>query len=119
MGLPDPQRSRAVLIGTSGYEDGKLPDLPSVSRNIRDLASSLTDPLHGVVPGNNCIAIENEGDIRNIGRRLRAAAEQAEDLLLVYYSGHGLIGGRKHDLYLALRSSEWANPGWSLNCACE
>jgi Caspase domain len=110
MGLPDPQHSRAVLIGTSLYEDESLPNLPSVANNMRDLASSLSDSRHGAVHGTNCIAIENEGDIRNIGRRLKVAAEQAEDLLLVYYSGHGLIGGRKHDLYLALSSSEWGAP---------
>ena len=28
MRLPDPQRSRLVLIGTSTYADKNLPDLP-------------------------------------------------------------------------------------------
>ena len=32
MRLPDPERSRVVLIGTSRYEDEKLPDLPVVGR---------------------------------------------------------------------------------------
>jgi hypothetical protein len=108
--LPDPQRSRVVLIGTSDYEDQKLADLPAVGRSISDLAALLTDPVYGLVPENNCTVLADEGDIRLIGRRLTMAAKQAEDLLLVYYVGHGLVGGRRHDLYLALPNSEWVEP---------
>ncbi len=37
MGLPDPQRSRVVLIGTSKYADEKLPDLPVVEKTVAAL----------------------------------------------------------------------------------
>jgi hypothetical protein len=110
MRFPDPQRSRVVLIGTSGYQDKKLPDLPAVRRNVRDLAAVLTDPRGGIVPGAHCDVVLDNGDSRLIDRQLRGSAGQAEDLLLVYYSGHGLIGGRRHDLYLGLPDSEWAGP---------
>ena len=110
MRLPDPQRSRVVLIGTSEYEDERLPDLPAVNRSIGDLAAALTDPDYGLVPQNHCTVLADEGDIRLIGRQLRLAARQAEDLLLVYFAGHGLVGGRRHDLYLALPNSEWVEP---------
>jgi SpoVK/Ycf46/Vps4 family AAA+-type ATPase len=110
MRLPDPQRSRVVLIGTSKYEDEKLPDLPAVGRNITDFAAALTDSVHGLVLEDHCTVLADEGDIRLIGRRLRQAARQAEDLLLVYYAGHGLIGGRRHELYLGLPDSEWVGP---------
>jgi hypothetical protein len=110
MRLPDPQRSQVVLIGTSEYDDEKLLNLPAVGRSVDDLATALTDPLYGLVPKNNCTVLANEGDIRLIGRQLRLAARQAEDLLLVYYAGHGLVGGRRHDLYLALPESDWMEP---------
>src|SRR6516162_1238408 len=110
MRLPDGQRSQVVLIGTSKYADEKLPDLPAVSSNIRDLTAQLTDPEFGLVPRDRCAVLVDEGDIRLIGRRLRLAARQAEDLLLVYYAGHGLVGGRRHDLYLGLSDSEWVEP---------
>ncbi len=110
MRLPNPQRSRAVLIGTGRYTDDKLPDLPVVGRTIADLAAALTDPVHGVVPENHCTVLEDQGDIRLIGRHLRSAARFAEDLLLVYFVGHGLVGGRRHELYLGLPDSEWAEP---------
>ena len=110
MRLPDRQRSRAVLIGTGRYADDKLPDLPVVGRTIADLAAALTDPVYGVVPENHCTVLEDQGDIRLIGRHLRSAARSAEDLLLVYFVGHGLVGGRRHELYLGLPDSEWAEP---------
>ena len=110
MRLPDPERSRLVLIGTSTYEDEKLPDLPAVARGIEDLKAALTNPVHGLVPENHCDVLEDEGDMRLIGRRLRRAASQAQDLLLVYFAGHGLTAGRRHELYLALRDTEWEEP---------
>jgi hypothetical protein len=111
MRFPDPENSRVVLIGTSKYEDKEnLPDLVEVERGVTDLAATLTDPADGLVPESSCVVLSDEGDLRLIGRKLRAAAAQAEDLLLVYYAGHGLVGGRRHDLYLALPDSEWADP---------
>jgi len=112
--FPDPDRSRVVLIGTSKYEDKKnLPDLPEVQRSVTDLAAALTDPADGLVPPGNCLVLVDEGDLRLIGRKLRAAAAQAEDLFLVYFAGHGLVGGRRHDLYLALPDSEWGDPAFN------
>ena len=113
MRLPDPERSRVVLIGASSYEDEKLPDLPAVRRGIEDLKTVLTDPVYGVVPDSYCDVLEDEGDIRLIGRRLRRAANQAQDLLLVYFAGHGLTAGRRHELYLGLRETEWEEPEFS------
>jgi hypothetical protein len=110
MRLPNPQRSRGVLIGTGRYTDDKLPDLPVVGRTISDLAAALSDPTHGVIPENHLTVLEDEGDIRLIGRRLRQAASLAEDLFLVYYTGHGLVASRRHELYLGLPDSEWADP---------
>ena len=46
-------------------------------------------------------------------RRLRQAARQAEDLLLVYYAGHGLTAGRRHELYLALRDTDALVTRWN------
>lgn len=38
-------------------------------------------------------------------RRLRQSANEAQDLLLVYYAGHGLRHERRDDLYLTVRQS--------------
>ncbi|MEV0188038.1 tetratricopeptide repeat protein [Kitasatospora purpeofusca] len=113
MRLPDPLRSRIVLVGASTYTDPDLPDLPAVRRTVTDLAALFTDPDHGVVPEEHCTVLLDDPDLSRVGRKLREAARAAEDLLLVYFTGHGLIGGRRHDLYLALPGSEYEDPGFT------
>lgn len=110
MRLPDSNRSRIVLIGASRYTDPALPDVPVVTRTVTDLAALFTDQYSGLVPDGHCTVLLDDGDLRSVGARLRAAVAEAEDLLLVYYAGHGLVGARRHDLYLALPDSEWAAP---------
>jgi hypothetical protein len=99
-----------VLIGTSKYADAKLPNLPAVGRTIVGLAAAFTDPACGVTSRDHCTVLRDVGDIPLLGRQLRSATSGAEDLLLVYYAGHGLVGSRRHDLYLGLPTSEWAEP---------
>jgi caspase domain-containing protein len=111
--LPDPQRSRALLIGTSRYASAALPDLSVVSDTIHDLAATLTDPTYGVIPAEHCAVVSDEGDVRRLGRALHSTVDTAEDLLLVYYTGHGLVAGRRHDLYMALPESDEAAPAFN------
>nr|WP_051740135.1 caspase family protein [Kitasatospora sp. MBT66] len=113
MRLPDPLRSRIVLVGASTYTDPDLPDLPAVRRTVADLATLFTDPDHGVVPEEHCTVLLDDADLGRVGRQLREAARAAEDLLLVYFTGHGLVGGRRHDLYLALPDSEYGDPDFT------
>ncbi|MCX4757049.1 caspase family protein [Kitasatospora purpeofusca] len=113
MRLPDPLRSRIVLVGASTYTDPDLPDLPAVARTVTDLAALFADPDHGVVPEEHCTVLLDDADLGRVGRKLREAARAAEDLLLVYFTGHGLVGGRRHDLYLALPDSEYADPDFT------
>ncbi|MBO3748167.1 tetratricopeptide repeat protein [Streptosporangiaceae bacterium NEAU-GS5] len=113
MRLPDPQRSRVVLIGTTRYRDAKLPDLPAVQHSLTDLAATLTNPISGIVGPEHCSVLLDEGDLRELGRQIREQASAAEDLLVVYYVGHGLVGGGRHDLYLALCDSELDAPEYN------
>ncbi|WP_219515631.1 caspase family protein [Nonomuraea ceibae] len=99
-----------MLIGTSHYTDGRLTQLPAVRQNLGDLAAVFTDPAHGIVSREHCLTLADESDVRRLGGRIRAAASEAEDLFLVYYAGHGLVGSRRHELYLALPDSEWEAP---------
>ncbi|MFB6893814.1 caspase family protein [Kitasatospora sp. NPDC056327] len=110
MPLPDPRRSRIVLIGASEYTDPALPKLEAVERTVNDLAALFTDEVHGLVPAEHCTVLLNDGNLSRVGRRLREAAREATDLLLVYFTGHGLVAGRRHDLYLALTDSEYEDP---------
>ena len=109
MSLPDQEQSRAILIGVGRYQDPNLPDLPAVANNLIDLANVLTG-AYGVLPASKCAVISEPRDVPSLGRQLRRVAEEALDLLLVYYAGHGLIGSESYELYLALQESLYDDP---------
>src|SRR5690349_2126089 len=98
MRLPDPWRSRAVLIGSARYDDESLHDLQGVSANLTDLARCLTDAFR------HCRVIADPRDAAEVGSVLADEADHAEDTLFVYYAGHGLLDLRG-ELYLALAST--------------
>ncbi|PPJ36357.1 hypothetical protein C5E45_20095 [Nocardia nova] len=101
MRLPDADLSRALLLGASKFSDAELPDLPAVRNNLTALAEILTSSWATALAPQHCVALPDEDDRSVIGDRLTSAAEQAEDMLLVYYAGHGLIGP-DGDLYLSM-----------------
>ncbi|MFI0927120.1 anti-sigma factor antagonist [Streptomyces sp. NPDC021012] len=107
MRLPDPARSRAVLIGVSTYRDKRLPDQLQVRSNVFDLHGALTDLDYGIISPEHCSTFLNPTDQAYVGAGLNEAAEGAQDLLLFYYSGHGLIATRRHELFLSLANTEW------------
>ncbi|WP_168200742.1 caspase family protein [Allokutzneria sp. NRRL B-24872] len=106
--LPDPELSRAVLIGASRFEH--LHDLPAVRNNVADLAAILTATTGTGLK--HCAVLLDEPDIAAIGARLADAAQRAKDLLLVYYAGHGLVDSRG-ELHLAMPSTHPSRPAWS------
>jgi tetratricopeptide (TPR) repeat protein len=113
--LPDPRRSRVVLIGTSEYADSKLPDIPAIETTINILGSTLADLDYAQAPGDSqhCVTLLNETNLPEVGRQLGAAADEAEDLLFVYYTGRGLRDNRTGSLYLSLPDSDPKRPGFS------
>jgi molecular chaperone DnaK len=102
MRRPDSAGSRVVLVGTGTYSaDRSLQDLPSVLNNLTDLVSALSQPAHGWFAEENCTVVRDPARAEEIHRRLAEVASQAEDLLLVYFAGHGLLDSRGN-LYLGL-----------------
>jgi hypothetical protein len=55
--LPDPNTSRAMLIGTSRYTDPGLTSLPAVAENLTALARLLRDPGISGLPKTHCTVI--------------------------------------------------------------
>ena len=89
--LPDADRSRVLLIGTSTYNDPTLPQHLAVRNNLEELQAVLTHPEFGGLPGAHCRVLRDPKDPSVICDALDEAAAQAEDLLLIYYAGHGLL----------------------------
>ncbi|MCG8928344.1 caspase domain-containing protein [Lentzea sp. CC55] len=99
--------SRAVLIGTSDYErHDRLPNLPAVSNNLVDLRQALTRPDTGVLTYDACVVVDSPDSAMSFMSRLSREASKAEDLLLVYYAGHGLRHETRDLLYLGVRGTD-------------
>jgi hypothetical protein len=106
--LPNPALSRAVLIGTSVFE--RLPNLPAVRNNLTELSAALTDARSGILPADNCVVVDSPETMGGFLRRLRTVTRQADDLLLVYYAGHGLRHPTRDLLYLAVEGTDPDEP---------
>lgn len=97
--LADPQRSRAILVGVGAYDE--LHPLPAVDGNLTDLRAVLTSAGGARLPDAHCRVLRDPREEATVGEALASAAAEAEDMLLVYYAGHGLIAGPGNELFLA------------------
>ncbi|GLW21747.1 hypothetical protein DI270_008960 [Microbispora triticiradicis] len=113
MSLPDPLQSRAVLIGVSGYEH--LTPLPAVSNNLTAIEELLLAPDLCGMPAGHVTVVHNPCDIRDLVHPVREAVEEARDMLLVYYAGHGLVDPTGEGLLLSTASSERHHTYLSVN----
>lgn len=96
----DPDATRVVLIGASEFprDPDHLPELPAVKANIWDLARLLHDPGIVGIPAGNIVTILNEEKASDVQEKLAKVAKEATDTLVVYYSGHGLVGRTSSEL---------------------
>lgn len=97
--------SRALLIGVSNYTD--LPCVESANRSARDFANLLIQRC-GLAPPNLTL-LQDPASVATIGSNLVSVSEEATDVLLVYFVGHGLVHG-SGELYLA-HSDTISQPG--------
>jgi predicted HTH transcriptional regulator/tetratricopeptide (TPR) repeat protein len=87
-------KTRVVLIGTSKFPNDatNLPELPGVRNNVEDLRILLIDKRIIGVPEDKIISILDEPHASIAANKLADEAKAAEDTLIVYYSGHGIVG---------------------------
>lgn len=102
MTYPDPERSNAVIIGVSTFKDPSLPALPSVRNNVEGLGTCLRSTLSLGLRPEHCSLVTDPARPHEVFEPLRLAAMQAQELLLVYYAGHGLLEGDDGELHLGL-----------------
>ena len=95
-GLSGP-RIRAVLIGAGTYAaESDLTNVPAVEQTLTDLRQALIKRCRVA----SVEMILDPASPADIGLAVAEAAEQADDTLLVYYVGHGVVS-RAGGLYLA------------------
>ncbi|MFF3651197.1 caspase domain-containing protein [Streptomyces sp. NPDC002181] len=103
--FPPYASARAVLIGSGTYESRGLTAIPHSARNIRALEGVITDRTLGGFAAADVCLVDDPHKPHDVMDPVTAAAEQARDVLLVYYSGHGLLT-TAGDLHLSLMASE-------------
>ncbi|WP_370932721.1 caspase domain-containing protein [Amycolatopsis sp. cg13] len=108
--LPDPELSRAILIGTSDFESELFANLPAVHNNLTDLRAALSDPQAGILSREHCYVVDNPESPTSLTRRLRRYSREAEDFLFVYYAGHGIRHELRDRLYLTTRETDPEEP---------
>ncbi|WP_406266211.1 substrate-binding domain-containing protein [Actinacidiphila glaucinigra] len=105
---PFASRSRAVLIGVSQYEHARdFSNIPSARANVARLRAALVaGNLGRFIPRTVETLTEPRTRDRALGL-IGTAAAQAQDLLLVYFTGHGYVdlGSGEPELYLMTRES--------------
>ena len=101
MPLPDPENSRAVLIGTAAYRH--LESLPAVAHNLAGLAALLRDPGGWGLPAEHCRVVLDPASADEMLEEVHRAAREATDTLLIYYAGHAFFDD---DLLLTLPGSD-------------
>lgn len=102
---------QAVLIGVSRYTDSGLHDIPAARANVEDFARALTAPSSAFAE-EHCHLLTDPEQPTHIGKTLAAAARDARDVLVVYYTGHGVVG-QGGNLYLTLPHTDNHHPEWS------
>ncbi|GLY07902.1 caspase family protein [Actinoplanes sp. NBRC 101535] len=106
--LPEPGRSRALVIGTSQFISDAISDLPSVGENVAAVAQALA----GVIGPGRCRQLVDPRTPGEVGQALDEAVEGAEDTVIVYYAGHGFLTPRGV-LHLAVATTDPARVAYT------
>ncbi|MDD4964439.1 MAG: caspase family protein [Gallionella sp.] len=96
----------AVLIGNSQFTpEAELGALTSPPQDVTGLAAELKAEGRGLFTDITLLVNKSSGEIkRSLIKILKAAGK--DDLVLLYYSGHGLPNNKNNDLYLATADTE-------------
>jgi hypothetical protein len=97
-----------VLIGTAHYDDADFWELKQVSNNLTALRDLLTQPGRGGFQPGHCHLISNPSDVKGLDDHILDIAREAKDVLLIYYSGHGMVDLQERQLYLCLAATDSA-----------
>ncbi|GIE86222.1 caspase, EACC1-associated type [Actinoplanes regularis] len=102
---PDPEASRAVLVGVSSYDTPTMTPLPTVANNTEQMAALLTDPRMWGLSEKHCTVLNNPRHPGKVLDALITAVEEATDAVVFYFAGHGWVQPDSDDLFLALPKS--------------
>ena len=100
--------AHALLIGVSRFDDPKLAKLNSPQSDVEAFANVLRDPSRGAFES---VTVSVDQDLLTIRDQLSVLLDgrSADDMVLFYYSGHGIVA-KGQRLYLATGQSSFDKP---------
>jgi uncharacterized caspase-like protein len=107
---PDLTRSAAVLIGVSEYADHDLPPIPAAANSLVRMQRVLTDPELGNWPADRVFPFHSPKNANDVVVRLHKIAEDATELMVFYFVGHGSVSSPDNEFCMALSDSVAAHP---------
>jgi WD40 repeat protein len=102
--MPDKNLSRRRFLiakGTAGYEDKRVPSLPSVEKDVARVKELFTRMGYEVALSNLEISPTSRAFRSALGNWTRETDRNDSDIVVVYYSGHGEIEQNRHYLLTA------------------
>ncbi len=109
MRLPSSDNSRAVIVGTSSYRPNSgFEPLPTVAKNV----DSIAEFVRAETGLKHVTVVKDPVDSAAIIDAVRPSIQEAEDLILFYYAGHG-VALDTGDVGLTHLASRSDGPGWS------
>jgi hypothetical protein len=100
--------AHALLIGISHFDDPKLAALNSPKEDVQAFAQVLADPQRGCF---DSVEVSIDNDLLTLRDQLSTLMDgrSADDMVLLYYSGHGIVA-KGQRLYLATGQSSFDKP---------
>jgi len=99
------ERRFALLIANDEYDDLRLSRLKAPPHDAADLERVLKDPAIGGFAGVKTLINQQAQTIRDEIARFFTGKER-DDLLVVYFSGHGVLDKDDRSLYLAVKDTQ-------------
>jgi uncharacterized caspase-like protein len=99
----------ALLLGNCSYSDPLLPPLRSPRADAEGLAEYLLDPRCGAFDQVD-VLIDAERAVAEREIRKLFANKLASDVLLLYFSGHGVVHAEDGSFYLATPDTDYTMP---------
>jgi len=104
----------AVIVGVAGYHDGQIPNLKFAKKDAQDFYNLLRSPVCGSVPEENiALLVDTLATRANVMKEVISKFSRAHDndMIIFYFSGHGIGGESSENGYLLSYDTEMDNEG--------
>lgn len=105
--LFDPAKSCSIVIGSSSYIDLSLPPLEAVIPNCSKLSHLFKRFLKIPFENRATLIDQTQKEVFNVIKKY--ASNPTLELMILYFTGHGIVSDDRKSYYLALKETEMDN----------